>query len=193
MVQVTERAVLPKARRTKSEAKLFSNSYICRVAATYRHGNLFSRSMDRLTPEQRSRNMSAIKNKGTKIEVLLWKALWARGLRPRRNDKTVFGKPDFVFRRYKVAVFCDSEFFHGKDWETEKFRIKSRRDFWHPKIEGNMARDVLVNETLKNEGWTVLRFWGNDVKKDIEGCLVKIENALTTNGKVLRDKRTAED
>lgn len=76
--------------------------------------------MDVLTPEQRRRNMQAIKCKNTKIESILAKAMWTRGLRYRRNDKTVKGKPDFVFKSIKVAVFCDSEFFHGRNWEIEK-------------------------------------------------------------------------
>lgn len=66
--------------------------------------------MDKLTPEQRRKNMQAVKSKGSKIEVLLMKALWHKGYRYRKNDKTVFGKPDIVFKKYKIAVFCDSEF-----------------------------------------------------------------------------------
>ena len=71
--------------------------------------------MDKLTKEQRSKNMQAIKNKGTKDEVLLAKKLWHIGLRYRKNDNSVFGKPDLTFKRYKIAIFIDSEFFHGKD------------------------------------------------------------------------------
>ncbi len=134
--------------------------------------------MDVLTPEQRSRNMRAIKSKGTKIEELLAKALWQNGLRYRRNNKKVFGKPDFTFRKYKIAIFCDSEYFHGKDWETQKHRIKTNQEFWQKKIEGNIVRDKLVNETLKKEGWTVIRFWGDQIKKDISSCVTKVENAI---------------
>lgn len=134
--------------------------------------------MDRHTKEQRRRNMQAVKSKGSKIEVLLGKALWARGYRYRKNNKKVFGKPDFTFAKYKIAVFCDSEFFHGKDWESAKHNIKSNQEFWHKKIEGNIRRDQLVNETLKKEGWTVLRFWGKDIKKNLEDCADKIETAI---------------
>ena len=150
-------------------------------------------NMDRHTPEQRSKNMRAIKSKGTKIEEKLRKAMWKSGLRYRKNDNKVFGTPDFVFKKHKVAVFCDSEFFHGKDWETQKYRIKSKQDFWFKKIEGNMARDVLVNNTLQQAGWSVIRFWGEEIKKDIEGCIVKIKTALINNGKIFRDKGTIED
>ena len=134
--------------------------------------------MDVLTPEQRKKNMRAIKNKNTKIEKLLAKALWKRGYRYRRNNKTVFGKPDFTFRKYKIAIFCDSEYFHGKDWETQKHRIKTNVDFWHKKIESNIKRDKVVNETLLKNGWKVIRFWGQEIKKNIDLCIETIEIAI---------------
>lgn len=114
--------------------------------------------MDVLTKEQRRKNMQAIKNKATKDEVLLAKTLWYRGHRYRKNDKTVFGKPDLTFKRHRLAIFVDSEFFHGKDWDTEKYRIQTNRDFWWAKIERNMQRDRQVNEQLAKTGWKVLRF-----------------------------------
>ncbi len=134
--------------------------------------------MDVLTKEQRQKNMKAIKSKGTKIEELLAKALWRRGCRYRKNNKDVFGKPDFTFKKYKIAVFCDSEYFHGKDWETQKLRIKTNTEFWHKKIEGNIERDKLVNETLLKNGWKVIRFWGEEIKKNLDFCLMKIEQAI---------------
>src|SRR5690606_35376578 len=100
--------------------------------------------MDVHTKAQRSKNMKAIKSKGTKIEVLFGKALWAGSVRYRKNDKKVFGKPDFTVKKYKLAVFCDSEFWHGKDWETQKYRIKTNSEFWIKKIERNMERDRKV-------------------------------------------------
>lgn len=130
--------------------------------------------MDILTLEQRKRNMKAIKNKDTKIERLLAKSMWAKKIRYRKNVKTIFGKPDFAIAKYKIVIFCDSEFFHGKDWEIQKQRIKTNKEFWIKKIEGNMKRDILVNETLKKEGWTVLRFWGEQIKKDINQCVDNI-------------------
>ncbi len=134
--------------------------------------------MDVLTKEQRTKNMKAIKSQGTKDEVLLAKVLWKKGYRYRKNDKTVFGKPDLTFKKYKIAIFVDSEYFHGKDWEVEKFRIKSNRDFWWNKIEGNIRRDIIVNETLINAGWTVLRFWSKDLRKDMTTRLKTIENEI---------------
>ena len=114
--------------------------------------------MDKHTPEQRRKNMQAIKNKDSQIELLLRKELWKRGLRYQKNRTDIFGKPDIVFKGKKIAIFCDSEFWHGYDWEHKKEEIKSRRDFWIPKIERNMQRDIEVTEKLTTDGWTVLQF-----------------------------------
>ena len=134
--------------------------------------------MDVLTPEQRRKNMQAIKNKNTKIEKLLAKALWAKEYRYRRNNKTVFGKPDFTFKKYKIAIFCDSEYFHGKDWRIQKKRIKTNTDFWCKKIENNIKRDKVVNDKLLKSGWKVIRFWGQKIKKSIDLCIDEIEIAI---------------
>ena len=125
--------------------------------------------MDRLTPEQRKKCMQSNKSKGTKPELVLAKAMWALGLRYRKNSGSIFGKPDFSFKKYKVAVFVDVEFWHGKDWEQRKAKIKGNREFWIAKIERNIRRDMEVTGRLKAEGWTVLRFWSNDVVKNA-GC-----------------------
>lgn len=122
--------------------------------------------------------MKAVKNKGSKIETMLQKELWHRGLRYRKNAKNIYGKPDIVFIGKKVAVFCDSEFFHGFDWENKNKEIKSNRDFWIPKIEKNMERDRDVTDRLTSEGWTVLRFWGNDIKKNLSRCADEIESVV---------------
>lgn len=134
--------------------------------------------MDNHSPEQRHKNMKAIKSKDTKIEVMLRKELWTRGLRYQKKSKKVFGKPDIVFIGKKVAVFCDSEFWHGYDWDNKKKEFKSHQDFWIPKIERNIARDKEVNDQLKRTGWTVLRFWGNDIKKDLQACADEIERTV---------------
>ena len=134
--------------------------------------------MDKLTPEQRHKNMQAIKNKDSAIELLLRKELWSRGIRYRKNVKTIFGHPDIVFKGKKVAVFCDSEFWHGYDWETNKENIKTRRDFWIPKIERNIARDKEVTETLESDGWIVIRFWGKEIKKNTKECADIIQRYL---------------
>ncbi|KAF2515445.1 very short patch repair endonuclease [Flavobacterium salilacus subsp. salilacus] len=129
--------------------------------------------MDRHTPEQRSKNMAAVKSTGSKEEIALGKAMWKVGLRYRKNDKTVFGKPDFTFKKYKVAVFVDSEFFHGKDWETRKKPV-TNAEFWEKKITRNIQRDKEVNEHLLVNGWKVLRFWSNDIKKNLSECVEEV-------------------
>ena len=120
------------------------------------------------TPEQIHYNMQRVKCKNTEIELRLRKELWSRGVRYRKNVSKIIGKPDIAFIGKKVAVFCDSEFWHGYDWERQRMAIKSNRDFWIPKIESNIERDKKVNEALKAEGWTVLRFWGNEIKNNVE-------------------------
>lgn len=136
--------------------------------------------MDVLTPEQRHKNMVAIKNKDSKIEIKLRKALWNRGLRYRKNYRGVPGKPDIVFTKYKIAVFCDSEFFHGKDWEELQTRIKrgNNAQFWLKKISGNIEHDKKINSELEELGWHVIRFWGTDIKKDVEKCCDIITEAI---------------
>lgn len=136
--------------------------------------------MDVLTKEQRRKNMQAIKSKETKDEILLAKSLWHHGYRYRKNNKTVFGKPDLTFKKIKIAIFIDSEYFHGKDWEIEKHRIKTNRDFWWTKIEANMRRDIKVNEHLTNNGWKVIRFWSKEIRKNLANCLYLIEEQLKT-------------
>lgn len=122
--------------------------------------------------------MSRIRSKDTKIEVELRKELWSRGLRYRKNVKTIPGKPDIAFIGKKVAVFCDSEFWHGYDWEQHKDDIKTRREFWIPKIERNMERDQEVNRILEEQGWIVLRFWGKQIHKNLSECADIIESTV---------------
>ena len=134
--------------------------------------------MDKHTPEQRHKNMQAVKSKDSEIERLLRNELWKRGLRYRKNVKDIIGKPDIAFIGKKVAVFCDSEFWHGFNWEERKEDIKTRREFWIPKIERNMQRDLEVNAALAGAGWTVLRFWGKDIKKHCSECADVIERKV---------------
>lgn len=123
--------------------------------------------------------MQAVKSKNSQLEISLGKALWAKGYRYRKNDKRIFGKPDFTFTKYRVAVFCDSEFWHGKDWEVRKLDHKTNQDFWLPKIERNIERDKEVNAELTRIGWIVLRFWGKDIIKNIDKCVNEIEDAIS--------------
>lgn len=122
------------------------------------------------TAEQISHTMRCVKSKDSAIELALRKELWHRGLRYRKNVKSVYGKPDIAFIGKKIAVFCDSEFWHGYEWESNKYRIKSNREFWFPKIERNIRRDKEVTEKLRHDGWVVLRFWGKEIEKNVSGC-----------------------
>ncbi len=135
--------------------------------------------MTRKTKEQISYNMSRVHSRDTALENIFCNELIRRGFTTfSRNDKSVFGKPDFVFAARKVAIFCDSEFWHGYDWEHTKDQIMSNREFWITKIEKNIERDVKVNERLIAEGWTVLRFWGKRIESDVASCVDDIDSVL---------------
>ena len=130
------------------------------------------------TKEQISFNMRQVKNKDSKIELTLRKALWAKGNRYRKNVSSIYGHPDIAFKGKKVAVFVDSEFWHGYNWEERKKDFKSHQEFWIPKIERNIERDLEVNEKLSSDGWTVLRLWGKEVEKNLDECISKIMEAI---------------
>ena len=142
--------------------------------------------MDKLTPEQRRKNMQHVKNKDSQIELKLRRALWHAGFRYRKNVRAVFGCPDIVFLRLKIAVFCDSEFWHGYDWENRKHDFKSHQEFWTAKIERNIARDKEVNEKLKAEGWTVLRFFGREIKNNVDECVKIISETIAAKKEELQ-------
>ena len=135
---------------------------------------------DVLTKEQRRKNMQRIRSKNTKIELILRKALWEKGIHYRKNVPGIPGKPDIVITKHKIAVFCDSEFFHGKDWESLKLRLMQgdNGDFWIDKINNNRIRDNKIDKELEFLGWTVLRFWGSDIKKKTSDCVKAVEEAI---------------
>lgn len=143
--------------------------------------------MDKLTREQRRKNMQAVKSKGTKIEIIFGKLLWNAGVRYRKNNKKVFGKPDFTIKSSKIAIFCDGEFWHGKDWNIHKEDHKSNQEFWIHKIERNIQRDNEVNEHLLKDGWIVLRFWETDIKNHPEKCINEVLRTMKQ-----RDKENTE-
>ena len=136
--------------------------------------------MDNLTQEQRQKNMKSIKSKDTKIEILLRKELWSKGYHYRKNYPQLPGKPDIVFTKYKIAIFCDGEFFHGKDWEILKPRLErsNNSDYWIKKIDNNRKRDHEIDQKLLYLGWTVIRFWGKDIKKNVDDCVKVIEETI---------------
>ena len=130
---------------------------------------------DVLTPEQRRKNMQHIRSQNTKIEVILRKALWKKGYRYRKNYKDLPGKPDIVLAKYKIAIFC-----HGKDWEVLKPTLErgNNSSFWVSKISRNRERDDEINKKLLFMGWTVIRFWGKDIKKNTDECIRVIEETI---------------
>ncbi len=138
---------------------------------------------DILSSEQRKKNMQHIRAKDTKIEIILRKALWSKGYRYRKNYRDLPGNPDIVLTKYKIAIFCDGEFFHGKNWEVLKPKLKNSHnsEYWINKISRNRERDSEVNKKLLFLGWTVIRFWGADIKNNLEECLTVIEETIFDN------------
>lgn len=102
------------------------------------------------------------------------------GISLSENDKRLTGKPDIVLPKYKIAIFCDSEFFHGKDWEVLRPQLARGKnaDFWIKKISKNQQRDEEVNKQLQYLGWTVIRFWGKDISKHTDECVQVIEETI---------------
>ena len=137
----------------------------------------------------RSQNMAAIHSKDTKAEIVLRKALWNKGYRYRKNVNSLPGKPDIVLTRYRICIFVDSEFFHGKGFNggyqsrkytslREQLEHSNHPGFWLDKIQNNMSRDLKVNAELKGKGWKVLRFWSRDVLGDTGRCVQTIEETV---------------
>lgn len=124
--------------------------------------------------------MQCIKSKDTGIELKLRKALWNKGYRYRKNYDMLPGKPDIVLMKYKIAIFCDGEFFHGKDWEILKPKLEkgNNSQYWISKISKNRVRDDEINKQLLFLGWTVIRFWGRDIVKNVDECVKVIEETI---------------
>ena len=138
------------------------------------------------TTEQRSNLMKKIRSSQTKPEIALRKALWAKGIRYRINVKTLKGSPDIVIKKSKLIVFIDGEFWHGYNWGKKKKTIKTNRKFWIPKIERNMQRDEENNLALKLQGYTVLRFWEHEIRKNESLCINKILQKIKKNNKTMQ-------
>ncbi len=136
--------------------------------------------MDNLTNEQRKLNMRNIKSKNTQPELLLRKKLWGLNVRYRLHGKGIFGKPDIYIKKYKIAIFIDSDFWHGKLYQEGKSIPKTHQEYWIPKLERNIARDIEVNKTLIAQGWTVLRYWESDIKTKLDICVSEIINIINS-------------
>lgn len=127
---------------------------------------------DNVSPEVRRKTMQAIKSSNTSFEDRVHKELWRRGIRFRKNVRTLMGKPDIAIKKYKVAIFLDSCFWHGC---PEHCRMpSSNTDYWRSKIQRNRARDKAVLEHYSQLGWNVLRVWEHEVKQDFDGTIARI-------------------
>lgn len=124
--------------------------------------------MDNLTKTQRHKNMASIRSKNTKIEILLRKKLWHNGIRYRKNMRILNCHPDIVITKYKIAIFCDGDFWHGN--VRANHNINTNADYWNEKIKRNIERDLENTIELRDAGWSVLRFWGSDITKNIDLC-----------------------
>lgn len=124
--------------------------------------------------DDRSKTMRAIKGKNTSIEIKLRKALFGLGLRYRINYKKLPGSPDIVLPKYKITIFCDSEFWHGKNLSKKRSTIKNNKEYWINKIESNIKRDNKNNNELKSRGWNVLRFWETEINHNLNKVIEEI-------------------
>ena len=136
--------------------------------------------MDNLTPEHRRKNMQNIRSKGTKPELVIFAELKKRKIYFAPHADKITGKPDIVFRRKKVAVFVDSDFWHGHP--TRYPPPKSNTDYWQAKVERNRKRDVEVNQALEDLGWNVVRLWEYDIKHNLDDCMSRILIAVSREG-----------
>lgn len=133
--------------------------------------------MDDLTKAQRRKNMQHIRSKDTSIELRLRKALWHSGIRYRKNCAALPGKPDIAITKWRIAVFCDSSFWHGRDFGSKK-PVATNHEYWDKKIRRNMERDMEVNQALLAMDWTVIRFWDTDIMKRLDECVLTIQEAI---------------
>lgn len=138
------------------------------------------------TPEI-SKRMANVRLKGGKAETILAKSLWHSDIRYRKNFKSLPGSPDIAITKYKIAVFVDGEFWHGKDWEEKKSKLKKNREYWIEKIEENIARDKRNDAALIDDGWIPVHFWEKEVLKNSEECVTKVV-ALVNHRRSVTDK-----
>lgn len=127
--------------------------------------------------------MSAIPSKNTEPELILRRALWKEKMRYRVNYKKLPGKPDIVFTKYHVVVFCDGDFWHGHNWAIRGLssleeELEAYSDFWRNKILGNINRDQEVNALLQTQGWRVVRVWESSIRSNLDDCVALVKNAL---------------
>lgn len=136
-----------------------------------------------------SYNMSRIKSEGSQLEKAMQTILRDNRIEFTEQVRSLPGRPDFLLKKHPVAIFCDSEFWHGYDWKNRKKDIKKNRRFWLEKIKKNMKRDFEVNVKLRSMGYVVLRLWGKQITKDPRGCLSKIKHSIRSSKKMRVDSK----
>lgn len=138
--------------------------------------------------EKASRTLSRTRKKDTKCEVALRRALWHKGYRYRKHYDAAPGTPDIAFPGAKLAVFCDGDFWHGRNWEERRRKLEagSNSGYWVPKIRRNQERDQQTSEALRAEGWTVARFWETDILDDPQGIAEEVIE-------ILEEERDSQD
>jgi DNA mismatch endonuclease, patch repair protein len=127
---------------------------------------------DNVSKEIRKKTMQAVKAKNTKLEDLVLKELWKRGIRFRKNVAGLAGKPDLSLKKYKIVVFIDSCFWHGCDFHLRM--PETNKEYWTNKISKNKARDKKINEYYKCQDWNIMRVWEHQLKKDYENTILEI-------------------
>ena len=128
------------------------------------------------TNEAVRKTMQGNTKKDTSIELVLRSALWKRGVRFRKNVKSILGTPDIAIKKYHLVVFCDGDFWHGRNFTVDT--VNTNKAFWVDKIRTNQERDLRQTIQLRDDGWTVLRFWGSDIKKDSDAIAEQIVDVI---------------
>ena len=126
------------------------------------------------------KTMQGNTKKDTSIELLLRRALFKQGVRYRKNVKSILGTPDIAIKKYKLLVFCDGDFWHGREYHG----VKSHERFWNEKIKRNRERDLEYTIRLRDEGWTVIRFWESEIRNDLEKCVQQIVDIIHVRQKI---------
>ena len=139
------------------------------------------------TPEI-SKRMANVHLKNSRAETAFAKELWKRGLRYRKNYRKLPGSPDIAILKYRIAVFVDGVFWHGKDWDQKKNQLKSNREYWKEKIEENMARDKRNDSLLTEIGWIPIHFWEKEVNKSLQACVDSIMGVIENKRGIRYDK-----
>lgn len=137
---------------------------------------------DKLTPEHRSWNMSRIKGKDTKIEVIVRQYLFSKGYRFRKNDKRYPGKPDIVLPKYKTVIFVHGCFWHRHPGCKNAIIPKTRTEFWNDKFEKNIRNDKIKQEQLEQMGWKVIVIWECELEKNFSQTMEAVEAELQRQG-----------